>query len=249
MRENFKRLNELYRISIENGFDIKKYPIGIAEGNMITVYDGDLIAEYQPVKVITLEIELPPTIQTTCDSITYKNRCIVIVGKGLFETDEDFVAVLHEFVHCYQYESCETGLKSKLKIANHYVHLGNHMWEISHPFPYDRSESKFIFDKYLKALSLGYYGDAYQLKKELSIVLEQKDFEYLVWQEWKEGYARFVENEIRKLINLKECAPVSELNGVESFSETGSYIFKSYGGKTLTPDILKEIFKKIVELK
>jgi len=30
------------------------------------------------------------------------------------------------------------------------------------------------------------------------------DYEYMVWQEWKEGFARFIENRIRRKLDLSE---------------------------------------------
>jgi hypothetical protein len=39
--------------------------------------------------------------------------------------------------------------------------------------------------------------------KELKRRLTQDDYEYMVWVEWKEGFARYVENRIRLRYNLE----------------------------------------------
>ncbi len=38
----------------------------------------------------------------------------------------------------------------------------------------------------------------------LKETLNTHDYEYLVWQEWKEGFARLIENRIRKKLGLEE---------------------------------------------
>ncbi|MEW6049180.1 MAG: hypothetical protein AB1609_22375, partial [Bacillota bacterium] len=49
--------------------------------------------------------------------------------------------------------------------------------------------------------------------------LAHPDREYMIWQEWKEGYARLVENRLRRLWNL----PENHAGGVPPFSRVSFY--------------------------
>ncbi len=53
----------------------------------------------------------------------------------------------------------------------------------------------------------GFEGDFDLLKRSRAVlrdVLSLQDFEYMVWVEWKEGFARFLENRVRSLLGLEE---------------------------------------------
>ena len=46
--------------------------------------------------------------------------------------------------------------------------------------------------------------DIPDIRRKLKEYLSRKDYEYMVWQEWKEGFARYIENIIRGVLQLKE---------------------------------------------
>jgi len=41
---------------------------------------------------------------------------------------------------------------------------------------------------------------------KMKTYLKETDFEYMVWQEWKEGYARYVENLVREKLGMRKNA-------------------------------------------
>ncbi|MCD4774823.1 MAG: hypothetical protein K8S15_02090 [Candidatus Aegiribacteria sp.] len=74
------------------------------------------------------------------------------------------------------------------------------MWEINHAFPYTNPDyikliqniSKLDYHEILKALS--------NLKSTLEVI----HYEYMIWQIWKEGFARFIENKILRMNSITE---------------------------------------------
>ncbi|MEM4570447.1 MAG: hypothetical protein QXE66_03970, partial [Desulfurococcaceae archaeon] len=113
---------------------------------------------------------------------------------------ESIVSVLHEFVHCYQWECCEEKLKSSLTVAREEVEAGNYSWELNYPFPYTDDHFVELYSRFLDANA----EDIPDIRRKLKEYLSRKDYEYLVWQEWKEGFARYIENIIRGVLQLKE---------------------------------------------
>ncbi|MBU3146673.1 hypothetical protein [Clostridium sp. CF012] len=110
--------------------------------------------------------------------------------------------IFHEFVHCFQSENCEDEIRVSLEIERKSKEENNYMWEINHPFPYENS----IFIK--KATELNDYFNAKDYNsvlnyhKQMKECLSNIDFEYMIWQEWKEGYARYIENIIRVRLGI-----------------------------------------------
>ncbi|MCS6906464.1 MAG: hypothetical protein RML93_01115 [Anaerolineales bacterium] len=75
------------------------------------------------------------------------------------------------------------------------------MWEINHPFPYTAPKFVRLYQSFLNKHTL---SEIENLRQELRGILKQHDYEYMVWQEWKEGFARFIENQIRRRLGLPE---------------------------------------------
>jgi hypothetical protein len=80
----------------------------------------------------------------------------------------------------------------------------DYMWELQYPFPY--ADATFIrtYKSLLLALDERDAAQAESLRKELRESLSSMDWEYLTWQEWKEGLARYLENRIRQMVGLPE---------------------------------------------
>ncbi len=99
----------------------------------------------------------------------------------------------------------------------------NYMWEINHPFPY---EDSFVINKTIELESFlekeSITGVVY-FHSQMRDYLNKIDYEYMIWQEWKEGYARYIENLIRKKIGIKTNSNKIQpkLNRI-SFYEIGS---------------------------
>ncbi|MDA3884830.1 MAG: hypothetical protein PF638_04475, partial [Candidatus Delongbacteria bacterium] len=202
MLEKFKEIDKLFNIAFENGLLFTKHPIAIADGKQISVYDGDEIKDYKLVKQSEFPFEIPSMVQASFTLDFYDNKSAAVLGKDVFSTTEDFITILHEFVHCYQWETCELEIKEQLKIYKHYSQAKDGMWEINHEFPYEDKTIIALFEKYFNELTKKNIENAKKYKKEIANNLSDMDYEYMIWQEWKEGYARYIENRILELMNL-----------------------------------------------
>lgn len=131
----------------------------------------------------------------------FKVTCVL--GKKAIQGLEGMVFILHEFVHCYQYNTIELELKNKLKINRYYMEKKEYDWELSHPFPYDDEAIKNLYFDFIESASSGRYHRVPILRRRLKEILREMDYEYMVWEEWKEGFARYIENLIREKVGLK----------------------------------------------
>ncbi|MBN2852090.1 MAG: hypothetical protein JXQ23_05070 [Clostridia bacterium] len=90
---------------------------------------------------------------------------------------------------------------------------------MNHPFPYDNLKFRKAFLELEQLSALNDYKKICAVYSLLKNTLNQVDYEYMIWQEWKEGFARFIENEIRKSLGLD--TNVQELR--EPFSRVSFY--------------------------
>lgn len=184
---------------------LNAYPIAIAEGDLFFIFDlVDGENSYRLVKEAPTPMPIPVGVRAAFNLECYDNRNACVVTGEVFDSLAGYATVFHEFVHCYQASTCESKLKQTLAVARQAMAAGNYMWEIEHPFPYSSLDFTEAYKTLLKAID----GDAgeviLQAHGQLSGLLERVDFEYLVWQEWKEGFARLFENRIHKRLNLPE---------------------------------------------
>ena len=148
-------------------------------------------------------LQIPDKVLASFPLDFYNMKAAAVISEDALTSLEKQIFVFHEFVHCYQYENGETELKEALGIYKKYKKENNPMWEIKHPFPYDNAD----FSRRINSLAgaynapdekkiLGIYG-------ELKNTLSDFDYEYMIWQEFKEGYARYVENNIRQFLKIQ----------------------------------------------
>jgi hypothetical protein len=168
----------------------------------------------------------------------------------VFDTQTGYVTILHEFVHCYQFETCEQDLKMSLDVARKAKEEGDFMWEIEYPFPYEALEFMRSYQQFLNALEARDVAGITEARQHLETYLGRHDYEYMVWQEWKEGFARWVENQVKRQLKFKE-----NKKGLEQpFSRVVFYA----GGEALInylidqsekaqPD-LRELFRKMMSV-
>jgi len=88
-------------------------------------------------------------------------------------------------------------IKKTLTIAQEAEKEQDYMWELNFPFPYNNEE--FI----VRTMELNNGYDIRKYHVEMKTILNQKEFEYMIWQEWKEGFAQHVENLIRNKYGLE----------------------------------------------
>ncbi len=183
--------------SIHNLFNYR-YPIGIGISDKLHIF-----REHSEAYQYKTTITLPKQIQEGTKAafpVEELGECCCIITPGCFEESNCFATILHEFVHCYQSRTCENPLKKRLGIYQRAISAQDYMWEIDHPFPYEnpdylnllRNITGYDFDQIMDALSM------------LSKKLESFDYEYMIWQIWKEGYARYIENQILRLNAMEE---------------------------------------------
>lgn len=195
------------------------YPIAIVDNNVYYVFDvGQKGNSYEFILQHPAPAWLPDGVMAAFPLDFYDDKIAAIISaKELANPDND-VTVYHEFVHCYQWDNFEQKIKQKLAIAKQ--NLINPMWEIDHPFSYEDDVFVSSTTELNDAKQLDVFKKYHEkMKKHLSVT----DFEYMVWQEWKEGYARYAENLIRENQLMKKntqdlLAPYDRV----SFYEIGS---------------------------
>lgn len=183
------------------------HPVTIAEDNTFYVFDLDAANENYELKLeYPVQMQIPKGILAAFPLDFYNMKPSAIVTEEVFKSLDGYVAVFHEFVHCYQAETCESELRETLEIERISKKENNIMWEINHQFPYEDSiliaktnELNNYFNKSNYNNVINYYRD---LKEHLNKI----DYEYMMWQQWKEGFARYIENLINDRLGLNRNA-------------------------------------------
>ncbi|MCW3138423.1 MAG: hypothetical protein N2V76_08445 [Methanophagales archaeon] len=189
----------------------KIFPIAIAENDRFLIYEPDpSTRRYVFVKEAPAPTPIPKGVRAAFPIEHYENRIVCVVSGEIFDSLEGYATIFHEFMHCHQWETCEPQLKEKLKVAQKAMQEGDHMWEINYPFPYESSEFSQVYSLFLEALSEEDADVILECRRRLRQILKEDEFEYMVWQEWKEGFARFIENRVRNRLGLKENHSGSE---------------------------------------
>lgn len=181
------------------------YPIAIVKDDQFHIYDYEYNSQsYQFQKTITSPMPIPAGVRAAFPLEAYRDKIACVVTPDIFDNPEGYVTILHEFVHCYQYETCEPDLKKTLDIARHAQETGNSMWEIEYPFPYQAEHFIQAYARFLAAIQAGDHTETQHARRMLRTFLGLHDFEYMIWQEWKEGFARYVENEVNCYLGRTE---------------------------------------------
>ncbi len=225
---NYKKINKLYP------FFNKLYPIGIAEFNTISIYEyNEITNRYEYAKKVTMKKNFSDRTAASFPVQEFKYKACCILGKEIVKSKINMIYVFHEFVHCYQYENYEMLIKKELNIDKM-------MWDIYYNFDYS---NKYFIKYYLKSVLLleqNMVNDSILMKQELFEKLNLNDIKYITFYEWKEGYARYYENTIRKDFGIKE-------NHYYNYPNLDSTIFYEYGSLYFNA-IYKKIEKNLYEV-
>jgi len=174
------------------------YPIAIVEDNAFFVFDlNSSEKQYEYKMDFPSKMNIPNEILAAFPLEDYEGKMAAVVTHKVFDDIEGIVCIFHEFVHCFQYYLCEMKIKETLTIAQEAGKKRDYMWELNYPFPYYKEE----FIRKTMELNNGYDIGKYHI--EMKSMLNEKEYEYMIWQEWKEGYARYIENMIREKIGIK----------------------------------------------
>jgi hypothetical protein len=95
-------------------------------------------------------------------------------------------------------------LKQALAVFHEAQARNDFMWEINHPFPYEDHKFISLYSSFLEFAPDRQRNAVWSIRRTLCELLSKVDYEYLVWQEWKEGFARWIENQIRARLDLPE---------------------------------------------
>jgi hypothetical protein len=183
----------------------KLYPVAIVEGDLFYVFDLDPSGKrYVLAKLAKPAMIVPEGIRAAFPLDFYDNKMTCVVSGEVFNELSGYVMIFHEFVHCAQTDCCENKLKSGLSIAQQAQASNDYMWELNHPFPYKDSDFSEIYKIFLEAATEEDADKVFRCRAFLKETLNTPDYEYMVWEEWKEGFARLIENRIRKKLELKE---------------------------------------------
>lgn len=201
----------------------KLYTVAIVEKNNFLIFDiDDKTGKYFFVKTHPTPMPIPKGIKAAFTLEFYENKAAAVVSDDTFDNLEGYIFTFHEFVHCYQMKS-EIKLKSNLKVYKEAMESEDYMWELNYPFPYEDSYFKVKtkeLDNYFKESKVSKIKEYFSQMKNY---LKTTDFEYMIWQEWKEGFARYIENEIRTEFGVKKnSGKISEPFNRVSFYEIGS---------------------------
>jgi hypothetical protein len=177
------------------------YPVVIAEDAEMLVYEPRG-SRYALAGAFPSPMPIPRGVRAAFPLEEFDNRMACVVTEEVFDSLDGFVTIFHEFVHCYQYETCEPAIKSQLAIAQKAQVEHDHMWEINAPFPYGNQGFIDAYTRLGQALGRHDLPAVIETRTNLHDLLAPMDYEYMLWQEWKEGFARWMENRMQEALNL-----------------------------------------------
>ncbi|MBN1579771.1 MAG: hypothetical protein JXA89_03650 [Anaerolineae bacterium] len=183
----------------------QSFPVALVENDQFFVFDVDPSRrQYIPIKQAPVPMPVPAGVRAAFPLDCYDDRSACVVTGDVFDSLAGYATILHEFVHCYQWQTCEPRLKQTLTIARKAQAANDYMWEINYPFPYTDPGFVKAYRSFLNATHVEMHGMVLERRAALKQCLDEGDREYLTWQEWKEGFARWIENQIRVRLGVEE---------------------------------------------
>ena len=183
----------------------KVYPVAIVENKTFYIFepapDGKA---YRLVHSAPDTFNIPTGIRAAMPLSFWDNRIACVVTGEVFGQPDGYVFIFHEFVHCAQWDCCEQKLKAGLSIYRRAMKDKDYMWELQYPFPYSNPVFMETYSALIKAWDTNDAAAAESLSASLKKTLSPAEWEYLTWQEWKEGLARHLENRMRAAVGLPE---------------------------------------------
>ncbi len=179
----------------------KLYPVAIVKDEQFLVYDvAEGAGEYHFAGRFPTPMPIPIGVRAAFTLEEFGNRMVCVVTDDVFTEEGGIVTIFHEFLHCQQWENGEMHLRENLTIAQTAKQAGDTMWEINHPFPYENADFLRLYQAFFLTRSL---AEAHPIRTGMRSLLSPVDYEYMLWQEWKEGFARRTENLMRARLGLR----------------------------------------------
>ena len=201
-----KQVNKIFEIR-EKIVDLHPYlatmfPVAVAKGDHVLIYDlNEDSTKYE--FVYKAEMEMPERIRASFPIAEYYNHPCCIISPDVFEDELHYIVIFHEYMHCTQWITCEMDLKGEMQIYNEAMAREDYMWELNYPFPYEMLSFEKKYSAFMDALDFGEAKTIKRKREGLTGILKNSHYEYLVWQEWKEGFARWIENNIRERLGYE----------------------------------------------
>jgi hypothetical protein len=227
----------------------RSYPVAIAQAGMFFLFDTpDLATPYQLAIQAPVPMPIPEGVRAAFPLDFYGGRPACVVTAEVFDRPEGFAILLHEFAHCFQWQTCEPALRQELAIARKAQEAGDFMWEINYPFPYADPDFTQVYTTFLLILPDALPEEIKALRANLKEMLSPDDYEYLTWQEWKEGFARWLENRIRAAWGLEQIlrAPAQPMDRVVFYAGGAAYIEHLEREAPSLPEDLTQLNRRIV---
>lgn len=184
---------------------VNLYPVAVAQDGKLLIFSPDESRkEFVLSKTAPQPFPFPKGIRAAFPLEALGGKPACVVTPEVFDAPDGLVVVLHEFVHCTQWATCEMKLKEQLGVYRKAVEKKDFQWELQHPFPYADPAFEAAYGRMLAALAAGDEAAVRKARAELRRTLGSDDLEYMLWQEWKEGLARFLENRIRARLGHRE---------------------------------------------
>jgi hypothetical protein len=183
----------------------KAYPVAVVENKAFHIFEAAPGEKaYRLVLTSPDTYDIPVGIRAAMPLAFWDNRMACVVTGEVFGQPDGYVFIFHEFVHCAQWACCEQELKEGLTIFREAMKTKNYMWELGYPFPYSDPAFVKTYSALFEAWDRDDAAAAASLRTALSKALSPAEWEYLTWQEWKEGLARYLENRMRDAVGLSE---------------------------------------------
>ena len=232
-------------------FLARMHPVAVVEGEVLFIFDIDSSGtSYRFQRKEPVPFQMERGIRASFPLFSYGNRPTCIVSREVFDSTKGYATIFHEFIHCTQALTCENGLKEKLHVAQAAAAARDYSWEINHRFPYNDTVFVEAYSRFLLALGDRDAHALVQSARDLKRRLAPDDYEYMVWVEWKEGFARYIENKIRLRYNLGSNLggreqPFDRVTLYYGGEKCMTYLAAQHGG--IFPDV-RELFGEMFAL-
>lgn len=176
----------------------KLYPVAVAENGSLYIFDIDSVSgDYRFQKQAPQPFPISRGVRAAFPLESYNWQPVCVVSPDAFDDLNGYLVMFHEFMHCAQFHSGEFPLKQTLEINRIAMEKQDFSWELNHPFPYGDSLFTAVYGQFLEALAANDSAAVRHARRALKKHLDPLDYEYMVWEEWKEGFARLIENRLQ----------------------------------------------------
>jgi hypothetical protein len=185
------------------------FPIAVVEGGTFHIFEPiSGSGSYRFAVASPTPMPVPQGVRAAFPLEALDGAPACIVTGEVFDDLEGYVTIFHEFIHCHQWVRGEQELREDLPLARKAKEERDMMWEIAYPFPYDQESVVDTYRSWMTALELKDHHEgtslerAHQRRQAFRQAVSELDWDYATWQEWKEGFARYLENLMRAELGL-----------------------------------------------